>query len=63
MSKTTCIVCGIETEEITEAFCCPKCYNEGSDPHMLVSMTLIKNTPNDGDLGGEIRKRYWILNN
>jgi len=76
MAKDTCIMCGAETPYDFETHIdmrigyiegagqlCGKCHDRGSDRRQLViPMHLVKHTPNNTELGAEVRKLYWELN-
>ena len=51
MVKETCIVCGAETRDL----CC--CYTEKNTISILKD--VVKDTPNDQQLGKKIREHYW----
>jgi hypothetical protein len=69
----TCVMCGVETDyrfndNVNLRFnyiegmgqLCGVCYNKGTDRnHILVPEYIIKNTPNDFDLGEKIRQMYY----
>jgi hypothetical protein len=73
MTKENCLSCGAETpydfdtnikyranyiEGVGQL--CRTCFNEGSTPksHILIPINLIKDTPNDMELGKKIRHIY-----
>jgi hypothetical protein len=71
MPKDLCILCGVETPYDFETHIdmrigyvegtgqlCSKCYNQ-DNKHIAVPKLLIENTPNDQELGGEVRSIYW----
>jgi hypothetical protein len=73
MTKDLCISCGVETPYDFETHIdmrigyvegigqlCSKCYNQGNNHNYIaVPESLIENTPNDQELGGEVRSIYW----
>ena len=73
MAKDYCISCGVETPYDFETHIdmrigyvegigqlCSKCYSQGNNRnHIAVPKLLIENTPNDQELGGEVRSIYW----
>ena len=73
MAKDTCILCGIETAYDFETHIdmrlgyiegagqlCSACWDKGNDRSMLaVPEHIIRNTPNDMELGGKIRALYF----
>lgn len=73
MAKDKCVLCGVETPydyhtHIDMRFgyiegagqLCKMCYERGTDrSHTVIPNYVIKNTPNDQELGGIVRKRYW----
>jgi hypothetical protein len=73
MVKDHCISCGAETPYDFETHIdmrigyiegtgqlCSKCYNQDNKHNYItVPKSLIKNTPNDQKLGGEVRSIYW----
>jgi hypothetical protein len=75
MAKDKCIMCGEDTPYDFETHIdmrigyiegagqlCGKCYDRGSDRnHMTIPMSLVKHTPNDAELGAEVRKLYWEI--
>jgi len=72
MAKETCVLCGAETpfEESLHidyrswyiegaGQLCKACYDGGTDrTHTAVPNYLIKNTPNDQELGSKVRSIY-----
>lgn len=73
MAKEKCLSCGVETQyefdtniEYRANYIegvgqlCRTCFNEGSNPksHILIPIHLIKDTPNDMELGKKIRHLY-----
>ena len=73
MAKDLCIICGVETPYDFETHIdmrlgyiegagqlCRSCFNGNKDvDDIIVSSHMIKNTPNDQELGGKIRELYW----
>lgn len=69
----TCIMCGVETPyrrnvpiDLRTGYIegagqlCSKCYNRGTNHNnIIIPEWLVENTPNDQELGGEVRKIYW----
>jgi hypothetical protein len=76
MAKDTCVLCGVETpyDESTHVDyrhgyiegagqLCKSCYNKGTDrSHTLVPNHLIKDTPNNQELGEKVRSIYHQTN-
>ena len=72
MPKDTCILCGKETQYEMDVNIdyrtgyiegagqlCSKCWDKGTNHEsILIPVTLIKDTPNDMELGKLIRKLY-----
>ena len=76
MTKEKCIICGVETlydfdtnieyrTHYVEGMgqLCKTCYDSGTYPksHILIPINLIKDTPNDMELGKAVRKLYHTL--
>jgi hypothetical protein len=73
MAKDTCILCGVETAYDYETHIdvrvgyiegagqlCSACWDKSNDRSMLaVPEHIIRNTPNDMELGGKIRALYF----
>jgi hypothetical protein len=72
MAKDTCVLCGIETSYDVETHIdfrtgyvegagqlCYKCYKNGADTDIYVPKEIIKETPNDQELGGKVRSLYY----
>jgi hypothetical protein len=69
----TCVICGVETDyrfndNINLRFnyvegmgqLCRACYDGGTNRNnIVVPEHIVKNTPNDFDLGGKIRQMYY----
>jgi hypothetical protein len=73
MAKDHCIMCGVETAYDYETHIdmrlgyiegagqlCSACWDRGNDRSMLaVPEHIIRNTPNDQELGAKIRELYF----
>ena len=73
MAKDHCIMCGVETAYDFETHIdmrigyiegagqlCSKCHNQGSNHnHIIIPEWMVKNTPNDQELGSKVRELYW----
>jgi hypothetical protein len=73
MTKDLCIMCGVETPYDFETHIdmrlgyiegvgqlCRSCFNGTKDVNdIIVPFHMIKNTPNDQELGGKVRSIYW----
>ena len=73
MTKDHCILCGVETPYDYNTHIdmrlgyiegagqlCSACWDRGNDRSMLaVPEYIIRNTPNDMELGGKVRNLYW----
>lgn len=71
--KDPCIMCGTETAYDVSTHIdmrvgyiegagqlCTSCYKKGTNrEHLAVPVSVIEETPNDGELGGIIRRMYW----
>lgn len=72
MEKEKCVLCGEETPYHPSVHIdyrygyvegagqmCNKCYNKGTERrHIAIPADMVYTTPNDADLGAEIRKLY-----
>lgn len=71
MAKDTCVMCGVETPYEFETHIdlrteyieglgqlCSKCYHLDKTDNLCIPMTIIKNTPNDMELGEKVRRLY-----
>ena len=72
MPKDTCILCGVETQYEMDVNIdyrtgyiegsgqlCSKCWNKGTErTSILIPISLIKDTPNDMELGKLVRTMY-----
>lgn len=73
MIKDHCVICGVETPYNYETHIdmrigyvegigqlCSACWDRGNDRSMLaVPEHIIRNTPNDQELGGKVRALYF----
>ena len=73
MPKDNCILCGVETQyerdvniEYRNGYIegagqmCSHCWDAGTErDSILIPMQMIKDTPNDSELGKKIRLLYW----
>jgi len=73
MTKDHCILCGVETPYDYNTHIdmrlgyiegagqlCAACWDKGNDRNMLaVPEHIIRNTPNDMELGGKVRNLYF----
>lgn len=73
MEKEKCVLCGDETPYYPTVHIdyrygyvegagqmCSKCYSKGTERSQIaIPADMIYNTPNDADLGAEVRKLYW----
>lgn len=73
MAKDTCVLCGVETPYEFETHIdrrlgyiegvgqlCKNCYDMGTNrTYILVPEHIIRNTPNDMELGGKVRVLYY----
>lgn len=69
MAKDTCVMCGVETPYEFETHIdlrngyieglgqlCKKCYNSDRTENLCIPLNLIRNTPNDMELGEKVRR-------
>lgn len=73
MAKDLCIICGKESAYDFNTHIdyrvgyvegagqlCSNCYNQGTDRnHITVPEWVVKNTPNDSELGEKVRRMYY----